>query len=719
MTQAFHSILAVIAWSWRQRHRFFQFGLVGITGVAINQVVIWLCQERLYVGVSDLSLRLNLAMFTGIIIGMTNNFYWNRRWTWKDRQRARDLPIVHQYLQYATANWAGILVQVALTNLLVVWIPYLLSNLIGIAFASLINFVLNDLWTYRHVRTEGIDPEQQRLEQARLALPLAITGLVLALCTYLHGLGSLHILSNGDELVYMQITHHTAASDQWLPLESGMDAMRNTKPPLLFWQGLITTNWGDQWSLTALRWPSIAWTFATALMCGLLAWRITGRNALSGILAAMFYLAFFSTYRYGRPYLTNPAETFWVFGCFFTMLWWKPKSFNSRFIFPTIIGLLAGMALLSKSFAQLVPIGVALAWWHLHWNHWNLAAFARRSLAGLVWTAVVALAMFSLWFVFDPDPKSIWSEFVMGENVGKMAGGISAWIAGFFWGGNSVWTLGASWFLNAGLLAFPLFGVSVECWKHRRALVDDERLLWMLVFAIFIVFCIPAQRSGRYLLEAMPALAILMATRWHHVGRNAFMLSHFAAIIVLIPIGWLSILLARELGVGAFEWWHWPLVAGSLAFALIALLRTRWTAMCAAPVALAVFLSLSSFLSVFDAPLGLFSAQAVERVKGQRVWVPENFRSVAELHRFLLPQSTVLGYSSSLAAPPAEQVVAGDYRVLVLPLSAAKPSGAIGMRIEMTSRHTPQEIWEMAIGNVQEHLFCREWIVPITAATHP
>lgn len=719
MTKAVHSIMAVIAWCWRQRHRFFQFGLVGITGVAINQVVIWLCQEHLYVGVSDQSLRLNLAMFTGIIIGMTNNFYWNRRWTWKDRQRARDLPIVHQYLQYAAANWAGILVQVALTNLLVTWIPYLLSNLIGIAIASLINFVLNDLWTYRHVRTEGIDPEEERLEQARLALPLAITGLALALCTFLHGLGSLHIPSNGDELVYMQITHHTAASDRWLPLQSGMDAMRNTKPPILFWQGLITTNWGSQWSLTALRWPSIIWTFATALMCGLLAWRITSRNALSGILAAMFYLAFFSTYRYGRPYLTNPPETFWVFACFFTMLWWKPKSFDSRFVFPTIIGALAGMALLSKSFVQLVPIGITLAWWQLRWNHWNFAIFGRRSLASLVWTAVLALAIFAVWFMLDPDPKSIWSEFVLGENVGKMAGGISAWITGFFWGGNSVWTLGASWFLNAGLLAFPLFGVAVECWKHRRALVDDERLLWIWVFVIFIVFCIPAQRSGRYLLEAMPALAILMATRWHHVGRNAFMLSHIAAIVVLVPIGWLSIVLARELGAGAFEWWHWPLIAGSIAFALIALLRPRWTAMCAAPVALTVFLSLSSFLSVFDAPLGIFSAETVESAKGQRVWVPENFRSVAELHRFLLPDSTVLGYSSTLATPPIEQVAVGDYRVLVLPLSAAQPSGAIGMRIEMTSRHTAQQIWQMATGHVQEHLFCREWIVPITAAAHP
>ena len=712
MTGLFQSIFAVVAWGWRQRHRFFQFGVVGVSGVAINQLVIWGCQEHLYLGIGNESLRLNLAMFTGIVFGMTNNFYWNRKWTWKDRQRTRDLSIIHQYLQYATANWAGILVQVALTNLLVHWVPYLAANLIGIAFASVINFVLNDLWTYRHVRTEGIDPEVERLERARVAVPLVMSGLILGLCTYLFDLGSLHILGNGDEMVYMQIARATAASDHWLPLQSGATGLENTKPPLLFWQGLITTDWGNHWTLVALRWPSVAWTFATAIMCGLLAWRLAGRNIFNGVLAAMFYLAFFSTYRYGRPYLTNPPETFWVFACFFTMLWWKPKSFESRLAFPTIIGVLAGMALLTKSFAQLLPIGVGLAWWHLRIVDWKWGIFVRRALPGLAWMVIVALAIFGLWFALDPNPRAIWGSFVVGENVAKMAGGMGSWVQGFVWGGNSLWTLAGSWFVNAGLLAFPLFGVAVECWKHRAKLLVEERLLWIWVFAIFIVFCIPQQRSGRYLIEAMPALAVIMATRWHHVGRNAFVISHLVAIAVLAPIGWISFMLASEVGFGAFSWWHWPLVVGALAFAVTAIAQPRWTAMCTAPVAMSVFLTLSSLLSVFNAPLGAFPQQAIDASRGRTVWVSENFRSVAELHRFLLPGAQVVGYDRKLDAPPADRAREGDLRIVVLPLTAEAPMGAIGSRIEMTSRHTAQQIWEMATGKVREHLFCREWIVP-------
>ena len=706
------AIATVIRWCWAQRHRFFKFGVVGVSGVAINQIAIWVCQEKLFTDVDNASLRLNLSMAVGIVLGMTNNFHWNRKWTWKDRGRTQQLPIVQQYLQYAAANWAGIVVQVTLTNLLVRWMPYLPANLFGIGVACVINFILNDLWTYRHVATEGIDPEAARLERARLAVPLIICGLILGLCTYLHGLGSIHILRNGDELVYMQITRVTGTLGQWLPLQSGMEEMRNTKPPLLFWQGLLTTDWGAHWSLVALRWPSVMWTFATGILCGLLAWRMSGRDPFKGALAALFYLAFFSSYRYGRPFLTNPAETFWVFACFFTMLWWKPRSFDSKVVFPTVIGVLAGMALLTKSFAQLLPIGVGLAWWHMHVRGWQWGAFVRRSLPGLAWIALLSLGMFSLWFVLDPEPAAIWREFVMGENVGKMGAGFGAWVRGFAWGDSSVWSLAFGWFLNAGLLAFPLFGVMVECWKHRRTLLDEERLLWIWVFAIFIVFCLPSQRSGRYLLEAMPALAVLMATRCHHVGRNAFVLSLIAVLAVVLPLGWISVLLGRELGAEAFPWWHWPLLVAVIGFAITAIVKPRWTAMCAAPATLGVFLSLSSFLSVFNAPLGVFDEATQQATVGRVVWVPENFRSVAELDRFLLPRAVVRGYPIEWKMPDPAIRSPDDFIVIQQPMDAPAPEGAIGSRIDLTSRHTTQQLLDMAAGNVKKHLFCREWVVP-------
>jgi len=718
MSNPLHIIFSVIAWAWRQRKRFFKFGVVGVSGVAINLIAIWLCKNKLFSPIPSDTLKLNLAMAVGIALGMTNNFYWNRTWTWRDRGAGNDLPVVAHYTQYATANSAGIIVQIVLTNIFVMWLPDLLANAAAIAFACVVNFVLNDLWTFRHVRTEGIDPEANSLHDARIAIPLTMLSLLLATSTYVYGLNSINIVRNGDEAVYMQITRVTAATGHWLPLASEMAEMRNTKPPLLFWQGILSTEWGRDWTLLSLRWPSVAFTFATAGLVGVLAWRVSGQKLASGMLAALVYLAFFSTYRYGRPFLTNAPETFWVFAIFFTMLWWRPRSFQSRIQFPIIIGVITGIALLTKSFAQLVPIGVGLAWWHASEQGWQWRVFVRRSMPSLAIIAIISIVIFSLWFALDPQPREIWREFVVGENIGKIGSGFGTWLQGLLLSADSVWTLAGSWFLNAGLLAFPLFGVMVESWKHRRTLRPEERLLWIWVFAIFIVFCLPNQRSGRYLLEAMPALAVLFALRWRDVGRNAFVLSLIASGLVMLALGWLSFHLAMQLGFEALPWWLWPLLVVSLAFTITAIIKPNFTVLSVAPATMLVYLLLSAFLSVFDPPLANFDQQAQDTVAGHRVWVPSGFRADFEMHRFSMPQATLIGFDRNQQPdhlPPAALCKPDDFVIVERTIDEPAPTGAISSRIEMRGRHTNEQILQIAKGHVRELLFCKEWLVPASA----
>jgi hypothetical protein len=151
---------------------------------------------------------------------------------------------------------------------------------------------------------------------------------------YLFELGGDHIPRNGDELVYAHIARLTAESGHWLPLVSSYDFMRNTKPPLLFWQAMVAGGWGEHWTLLDLRLPSVIYLWATALMVGLLAWKVSrnagpgaeparprdrarlNHHAVSmGAIAATLFLSFFSTYRYGRPYLTSAPETFCCSAC--------------------------------------------------------------------------------------------------------------------------------------------------------------------------------------------------------------------------------------------------------------------------------------------------------------------------------------------------------------------------------------------------------------------
>ena len=58
---------------------------------------------------------------------------------------------------------------------------------------------------------------------------------LLAVFTYFYGLDSQHIPKNGDEYPYAHITRLTAGSGHLLPLQSQLDHMRDTKPPLAAW----------------------------------------------------------------------------------------------------------------------------------------------------------------------------------------------------------------------------------------------------------------------------------------------------------------------------------------------------------------------------------------------------------------------------------------------------------------------------------------------------
>ena len=200
---------------------------------------------------------------------------------------------------------------------------------------------------------------------------------------YLFGLGGDHIPRNGDELVYVHIARLTAESGHWLPLVSSLDFMRNTKPPLLFWQAMVAGGWGEHWTLLNLRLPSLFYSWAIAAMVGLLTSKIlldaiplpstssTRSDAplaakrqqavAMGAIAAIVYLSFFSTYRFGRPYLTSAPETFWLFGVFFVIAWAPARHLASRWAFPLLAGLAIGVGSLFKSFAMIAPVVLALA----------------------------------------------------------------------------------------------------------------------------------------------------------------------------------------------------------------------------------------------------------------------------------------------------------------------------------------------------------------------
>ncbi|MGC2166988.1 MAG: glycosyltransferase family 39 protein [Gallionella sp.] len=551
----------------------------------------------------------------------------------------------------------------------------------------------------------------------RIVLGWYLLASLLAVVTYFYGLDGQHIPKNGDEYPYEHIVRLTAASGDLLPLRSDLDNMRNTKPPLLFWQGIASTNWGKDWSLWNLRYPSVIYTLLTALMLFMLGKRLAG-NAETGFIALLTFLAFFTTYRFGRPFLTNPPEVFWLFLPFFVLLYWK-KSFESLLVVPLVLGVCVGIGFLYKSFALALPVSMALSAWYLHERKFNMSMFIRRDLFKVIVTLSVALMMFSLWFMLDPDPQAVWKEFVVGENVGKFNPHGPGYLQKLLWGGASIWSFALAFITDAGLLTFPVGSLFFVAYKRRASMSGDERLLWIWIAVLFLSFCLPSQRSGRYMLDAMPALALLCALNWGNISRRAFVATLVLSAAMLALFAYLAVRLQAGMdGTPIYGVSFWTLIAGAGMLALLALSIPSLTRPVVNVVALFVLLSLAAFLRPLDGVLGNYDTAAQRATTGKDVWVPCNFRAVDEGYRFLLPGAEIHGYSEDQSLAVSELSTRYPLFAAKVPLDfnlhevACVGCELLGKRLDIRSRHSSDELKQMFFeGKVFQLLFIKEILV--------
>jgi len=550
---------------------------------------------------------------------------------------------------------------------------------------------------------------------------------LLAAFIYFYGLDSQNIPKNGDEYPYEHITRLTAASGKLLPLQSRLDHMRNTKPPLLFWQGIASTDGGKNWTLWDLRYPSVIYTLLTAAMLFMLGRRVGGK-AETGFVAALTFLAFFSTYRYGRPFLTNPPEVFWIFLPFFVLLYWR-KAFESRWLIPLLLGISFGIGFLYKSFALALPVTLGLSGWYLHRRGYRWSEFLRRDGLKVVIAVSVAVALFAMWFVLDPDPLAVWKEFVVGENIGKLDPNGPGYLSKLLWGGSSLWTYALAFLTNPGLLTFPVVALFFVAYKRRHRLGSEEKLLWIWIAALFLSFALPSQRSGRYLLDAMPAVALLCALNWQQIGRKAFIASLVLAAALIAGIAYLAVHLQAAMpDARLYPLPFWLLIAGAEILALLAIARSAYTGALVNVVALLVLLCFAVLLRPFDGAPGNYSAQAQREAGGKAVGVPCNFRAMDEGYRFMLPGAEISGYSEGQHLTANELAVRYPLFVVQLPLDDRALNGGcgacriIGQRLDIRGRQSSAELKQMFLhGKVFEYLFAREVLLesPAGAKTMP
>jgi 4-amino-4-deoxy-L-arabinose transferase-like glycosyltransferase len=554
----------------------------------------------------------------------------------------------------------------------------------------------------------------------------ALLILLLGVFTYLYGLDSRFAPKNGDEYPYMHIVRMTADSGHWLPLQSEMEGIKNTKPPLIFWQGIASTQWASEWSLANLRWPSVLYTALTAFFLFLAVRRFSGKTQ-TGLLAALVWLSFFATYRYGRPFLADPPEVFWISLPFLAILYWGKSAFESKFFFPLFAGVCLGFALLAKSFAYIVPASFALGLYYWRWRQWSIPQVLIKDLYKVIVIAALALGVFALWFAMDPNPEAVWKEFVIGENAGKFAARQSNYLMDMLRGGDSIWLLILTTIANAGLFSFVLISALIQCWRTRRFLNIEEVLLLLLIAAFFIVFSLPSQRSGRYLLPVMPVFAALIALYWDRLPMWGFRIALLLQLLVLSLLLWIGINLQYsqfmgDAGSWSYSYCHWILMATALVLVLLGLFKRSLTKALALAACFLVYCALTSSLAPLEARLGRYSAETIVQLQDKDVWIPCDYRAKDEEYRLLMPGVKLHGYLTKDAGDVA--TLTSTYSIVAVhaPLGSqpalCDSCQIVGQRMEMRARHSSEEIQQMLMGQIGKYLFVTEYLVS-TPAPNP
>jgi len=121
-------------------NEFFRFAIVGGTGTIITVLILYLLTEK--VGIYYI-----FSAIISFIVAMTSNFFLNKVWTFKENIK---LNVGKKYLQFSLISVSALLVNLFFLYFFteVFGIYYLISQILAIGIAFIINFLGNKIWTF-------------------------------------------------------------------------------------------------------------------------------------------------------------------------------------------------------------------------------------------------------------------------------------------------------------------------------------------------------------------------------------------------------------------------------------------------------------------------------------------------------------------------------------------------------------------------------------------
>jgi putative flippase GtrA len=119
--------------------KFTRFCFVGVLGTTVDFSVLFLLFEFF-------NLNLNLAIIVAFLVATINNFYLNKKWTFKNRQP----NLINQYLKFLLVSIIGVFLNIVIINSLIYFYDmwYVYGKIIATIFVLFINFFANYTWTF-------------------------------------------------------------------------------------------------------------------------------------------------------------------------------------------------------------------------------------------------------------------------------------------------------------------------------------------------------------------------------------------------------------------------------------------------------------------------------------------------------------------------------------------------------------------------------------------
>lgn len=121
--------------------QFIKFAFVGLIGTFINVAILYLLTENL--GIYYL-----FSATISFIIAMTNNFIWNKLWTFEEKI---NLNLAGKYIKFSLVSVVALIINLFFLYIFteIFGIYYIISQILAIGISLIINFFGNKIWTFR------------------------------------------------------------------------------------------------------------------------------------------------------------------------------------------------------------------------------------------------------------------------------------------------------------------------------------------------------------------------------------------------------------------------------------------------------------------------------------------------------------------------------------------------------------------------------------------